>query len=206
MNLWNLLNKKVTGATHKKAINVPITPNKKIYIKYLKNDLLFKLYPAPKIINGRIYVKKILSENASEFVKSGAGYIVAAVGQESGEIPFTCFSANKDYIKNNPQVIIAFTKAIKRGMEYIKTANINDVVNSLKPSFVGTSDESIKVAVQHYASVDAWNDDLVMTNTNFDRLITMLKTAGELAQTATVNCAKVVNNNFGQFVLNEYFG
>ena len=73
MNLWNLLNKKVTGATHKKAINVPITPNKKIYIKYLKNDLLFKLYPAPKIINGRIYVKKILSENASEFVKSDEG-------------------------------------------------------------------------------------------------------------------------------------
>ena len=142
---------------------------------------------------------------ASEFVKSGAGYIVAAVGQESGEIPFTCFSANKDYIKNNPEVIIAFTKAIKRAMEYIKTANITDIVKALKPSFAGTSDESIKVAVEHYASVDAWNDDLVMTNTNFDRLVTMLKTAGELEMTATVDYSKVVNNNFGNFVANEYF-
>ena len=72
-------------------------------------------------------------------------------------------------------------------------------------SFAGTSDESIKVAVEQYASVDAWNEDLVMTDTSFNRLIDMLKTAGELETTATVNYSKIVNNNFGQFVLNEYF-
>ncbi|HBB44938.1 MAG TPA: nitrate ABC transporter substrate-binding protein, partial [Clostridiales bacterium] len=40
---------------------------------------------------------------ASQFVKTGNGYIVASVGKESGEIPFTCFSANKDYLNKNPQ-------------------------------------------------------------------------------------------------------
>ncbi|MBO7508053.1 MAG: ABC transporter substrate-binding protein, partial [Clostridia bacterium] len=71
---------------------------------------------------------------ASEFVKTGNGYIVASVGEESGEIPFTCFSANKDYIQKNPQVIIAFLKAIQRGLNYVQTANIDDVVSSLLPS------------------------------------------------------------------------
>ena len=142
---------------------------------------------------------------ASEFVKSGSGYVVAAVGQESGEIPFTCFSANKDYIKNNPEVIIAFTKAIKRAFVYIRNATITDVVKSLKPSFSGTTEESIKVAVEHYIAADAWNDDLTMTETNFNRLITMLKTAKELNNTATVDYSKLINNNFGTFVMNEYF-
>ena len=42
-------------------------------MKYLKNDLFFKLYPAPNIIKGNIYVKNILSENSKDFVKSDDG-------------------------------------------------------------------------------------------------------------------------------------
>ena len=142
---------------------------------------------------------------ASEFVKTGNGYIVASVGEESGEIPFTCFSANKDYIKNNPQVIIAFLKAIQRGLNYVKTANIDDVANSLLPSFAGSSFESIKVGMQNYILAGAWNATPVMSESSFDRLVLMLKNAGELAQTADPDYTKVINTNFATLVVNEYF-
>lgn len=142
---------------------------------------------------------------ASEFVKSGKGYIVASVGEESGEIPFTCFSANKDYIDKNPQVVIAFLKAIQKGLNYIKTAPIDDVVAALLPSFSGSSADSIKVGMQNYIAADAWNANPIMTQTNFDRLVDMLKRAGELPQTAAPDFEKVINNNFGTFVMNQYF-
>lgn len=142
---------------------------------------------------------------ASEFVKTGGGYIVAAVGEESGEIPFTCFSANKDYINNNPEVIIAFLKAIQRGLNYIYTADINDVVDSLAPSFSGSSKESIKVGMQNYIAADAWNANPMMTEDSFNRLLDMLTRAGELSQTAVAHYNKIINNNFGQFVMNQYF-
>ena len=142
---------------------------------------------------------------ASEFVKTGNGYIVASVGEESGEIPFTCFSANKDYIQKNPQVIIAFLKAIQRGLNYVQTANIDDVVSSLLPSFSGSSFESIKVGIQNYILADAWNPTPVMSETSFDRLIAMLKGAGELSQTAMPNYSKIINTNFATLVMNEYF-
>ena len=142
---------------------------------------------------------------ASEFVKTGSGYIVAAVGEESGEIPFTCFSANKDYIQKNPEVIIAFLKAIQKGLNYVKTANINDVVRALKPSFSASSDESLKVGMQNYILADAWNDTPIMSEENFNRLVLMLKNAGELAQTANPDYTKVVNTNFARLVMNEYF-
>lgn len=142
---------------------------------------------------------------ASEFVKTGKGYIVAAVGAESGEIPFTCFSANKSYIQQNPEVIIAFLKAIQRGLEFIKTANIDQVVESLAPSFSGSSKESLKVGMQNYILADAWNATPVMSEENFNRLVKMLKGAGELAQTASPDYKKVINTNFANLVYDEYF-
>lgn len=142
---------------------------------------------------------------ASEFVKTGAGYIVAAVGAESGEIPFTCFSANKSYIQKNPEVIIAFLKAIQRGLEFIKTSNIDDVVNSLAPSFSGSSKESLKVGMQNYILADAWNSTPIMSETNFNRLVSMLKGAGELRADANPSYSKIINNNFATLVMNEYF-
>ncbi|MGN1221863.1 MAG: ABC transporter substrate-binding protein [Christensenellales bacterium] len=142
---------------------------------------------------------------ASEFVKSGGGYIVASVGEESGEIPFTCFSANKDYIEKNPEVIIAFLKAIQRGLNYIKTATIDDVVDSLAPSFSGSNKESIKVGIQNYIKADAWNSSPVMTQASFNRLVDMLTHAGELSKTAVADYDKIINNNFGEFVMKQYF-
>lgn len=142
---------------------------------------------------------------ASEFVKSGEGYIVAAVGEESGEIPFTCFSANKSYIDKNPEVIIAFLKAIQKALNYIHTAPIDDVVDALAPSFSGSSKESIKVGIQNYIAADAWNANPVMTEESFNRLIDMLTRAGELKADAVVDYSKLINTNYGNFVMNEYF-
>ena len=142
---------------------------------------------------------------ASEFVKTKKGYIVASVGAESGEIPFTCFSANKSYIQKNPEVIIAFLKAIQRGLNFIKTAKIDDVVNSIAPSFSGSSKQSLKVGLQNYIDNDAWNSSPVMNKTSFDRLIAMLKGAGELKNDATPSYTKIINTNFANLVMNEYF-
>lgn len=142
---------------------------------------------------------------ASQFVKTGKGYIVASVGKESGEIPFTCFSANKDYLNKNPQVIIAFLKAIQRGLNYIKTASLDDVASSLLPSFSGSNKESIKEGIKNYIDIDSWNETPIMSKASFDRLINMLKTSGELKADANPDYAKIINTNYGNFVMNQYF-
>ena len=176
----------------------------------IENDLTFNTSIAFANIAGSFLsgvgdYMTLFEPAASEFVKTGNGYIVASVGEESGEIPFTCFSTNKDYIKNNPQVIIAFLKAIQRGLIYIQTASIDDVVDSLAPSFAGSSKESLKVGMQNYIANDAWNANPIMTETSFNRLISMLKGAGELANDAVADYTKIINTNFATLVMNEYF-
>jgi hypothetical protein len=59
----------VKGQTIEKVTIVPITPNKKMYKKYLKKERRRKLYPAAKIIGGSMKVKNISESNFKYFAK-----------------------------------------------------------------------------------------------------------------------------------------
>lgn len=138
----------------------------------------------------------VFEPTASELEREGKGYIVASVGSESGEIPFTCFSANKSYISSNPEKIENFLKAIKKAYNFIMTASIDEVVKSLKPSFATSSEESIKASIESYKRIDAWCSSPAMTEQSYNRLIEMLTNAGELS--TTVEFSKVVDNTIAQ--------
>jgi len=141
----------------------------------------------------------VFEPTASELVREGKGYIVASVGQESGEIPFTCFMANSSYINKNPEKIENFLKAIKKAYNFIMTSNINDVVDSLRPSFSTSSDESIKASILSYKSIDAWCSSPSMSEESYNRLLDMLENAGELTTRVPFN--KVVNNTIANTII-----
>ncbi|MDE7265592.1 MAG: ABC transporter substrate-binding protein, partial [Clostridia bacterium] len=56
---------------------------------------------------------------ASAYQAAGKGYIVASVGQDSGELPYTCFMAKDSYIKNNGDKIEGFLRAITKATKYL---------------------------------------------------------------------------------------
>lgn len=142
---------------------------------------------------------------ASEFVAAGKGYIVASVGEESGEVPFTCFSANKSYLKNNPEKVEKFLKCIIKAYNYIMTANVEDVIDSLMPSFNGSTRQSLKYAIESYKKIDAWMSTPVMKETSFERLQNVMISAGELNEQNKVNFVDAVDNSFATKVLEKYF-
>ena len=42
--------------------------------------------------------------HATSLEAKGDGYVVASLGEDSGYVPYTAFSAKKSYIENNPAV------------------------------------------------------------------------------------------------------
>ncbi len=138
---------------------------------------------------------------ASTLVENNQGYILASVGAETGEIPYTAFTANSSYIEKNEDTIKNFLRAIMKGYNYLMSAKIDDVVQSLKPSFEGTSDASIKKSIQSYIAIDSWNSTPVMTEVAYNNLIKIMQNAGKL--TETVPFASVVNNNYALEILND---
>ncbi len=138
---------------------------------------------------------------ASTIEKNGKGYVLASVGAESGEVPFTAFMANRSYINDNKDNVKNFLKAIRRAYNFLVSANIDDIVDSLRPSFDGTSDELIKQSIQSYISIDAWASSPIMTEVAYNNLIKVLKSSGTLTQ--DISYSNIVDNSIAVEVLKE---
>ncbi len=52
---------------------------------------------------------------ATTLEREGTGYVVASLGEESGYVPYTAYSAKKSYLEAHPEVIQKFTNAIQMG-------------------------------------------------------------------------------------------
>lgn len=133
---------------------------------------------------------------ATEFEEAGKGYIVGSVGEYSGEIPFTCFMAKPSYISKNTEKIEGFLRAIRKAYVYIMSNDNLVVANALLPSFSGSTAESLAKAIKSYKQIDAWCATPTMTESSYNRLIEVLKNAGELDKNKNVGFSKVVDNQY----------
>lgn len=126
---------------------------------------------------------------ASEFVAAGKGYIVASVGEASGEVPYTAFSANKSYLDKNAAVAEKFLAAVVKGYKYMCDNTPETVAKSLAPSFTGTPEASIAASVKSYLKIDAWAATPVMSEADFNRLQDIMENAGTLPTRADYSLA-----------------
>ncbi len=133
---------------------------------------------------------------ASMLQQEGKGYIVASVGEASGDIPYTAYFAKKSYIEENGDLIQRFTNAVYKGQQWVATHTDREVAQAVADQFPDTSLELLTKSVASYRAIDAWNTDPVMTEESFDRLQTVMTEAGELSQKADFH--KVVNNTFAE--------
>lgn len=133
---------------------------------------------------------------ASAVQAEGKGYIVAAVGDEAGEIPYTAYFAKKSYIEDNADLIQRFTNAVYKGQQWVMEHSAREVAEVVQDSFADTDLDLLESAVQSYQDIGAYSTDPVMTKESFDLLQTVMTEAGELTQTAPWE--DVVNNTFAE--------
>ncbi len=138
---------------------------------------------------------------ASEIQLQGKGYIVASVGEESGEVPYTAFSAKKSYLEKNKDTAKKFLRAIKKGYDYLKTATLEDAAKALESSFTSINLETIQNVVKNYRDIDAWADSLVMSESAYERLLDIMENAKSLSE--RVDFEKLVDNTLAEEVMKE---
>lgn len=140
----------------------------------------------------------LFEPTASEFEKAGKGYVVASVGKDSGEVPYTCFMALKKYIDQNKETVEKFTKAVYRAINFLQTASEEEIVSSLKNQFPGISDESIAVSIKRYVEIDAWVNHLTMKESALNNLCDIMINAGELE--ARVEYDKIIRTDISDMI------
>lgn len=142
----------------------------------------------------------LFEPTASLTEKEGKGYIVASVGEEAGEIPYTAYFAKKSYIENDESTIQGFTDAIYQGQKWVKEHSSKEIAEVIESFFPDTDIELLTAAIQSYKDIDAWNETPVLKEEAFDRLQEVMTMAGELEQKAPYD--KIVNNKYAENVKN----
>lgn len=144
----------------------------------------------------------LFEPTASMTEEAGKGYVVASVGEASGEIPYTAYFAKKSYIEENKDVIQGFTNAIYKGQQWIKQHSAKEIAEVIQDFFPDTDLDMLTKSIQSYMDIDAWNDTPVLKEEAFNRLQTVMKEAGELDKEAPYN--KVINNEFAENSIKNY--
>ncbi len=138
----------------------------------------------------------LFEPTASMTEMQGKGYVVASVGEASGEIPYTAYFAKKSYINKNEDIIQGFTDAIYEGQQWVKEHTAKEIAESVQEFFPGTDLETLEAAIQSYKDIDAWNDTPILTKESFERLEEVMIEAGELEK--QVPYEKLINNTYAE--------
>ncbi|MBR0508358.1 MAG: ABC transporter substrate-binding protein [Clostridia bacterium] len=140
----------------------------------------------------------LFEPTATEFQKAGKGYIVANIGLESGEVPYTCYFASQKMIEEHPERIEAFLRAIFRAQQWIETASDEDAAKAMQPYFPDASLDSLKAVVKSYRETDSWKKDPILQEADYERLLAIIDFNGELS--GRPDFSELVNNTFAKKV------
>ena len=138
----------------------------------------------------------LFEPTASMTEAQGKGYIVASVGEASGDIPYTAYFAKKSYIQNNQDIIQGFTNAVYKGQKWVKEHTAREIAEKIVSFFPDTDLDMLEKSIQSYKDINAWNETPVLEKEAFDRLQTVMQEAGELTEKAPYEV--IVNNSFAK--------
>lgn len=143
----------------------------------------------------------LFEPTATQFQNNGKGYIIANIGLESGEVPYTAFMTSKKTIKDDPDLVMKFIRAIEKAQKWVRTASDNEIAKAMQPYFPDTDIPTLEIVAKSYRETDSWMTDAVMTEDAFNRLLEIMDFNGVLKK--KVDFKELVDNSFSEKALKE---
>ncbi len=112
----------------------------------------------------------LFEPSATLLEKEGYGYVVASVGELSGEVPYTTFYAKESYIDNNEELLIKFNKAIQKGLDYTYKTDSNIIAEDIISQFPDSNINDLTIMIDRYKESDSWLKDTTVSEKFFDNL------------------------------------
>lgn len=134
----------------------------------------------------------LFEPSAFQIEKQGLGYVVASIGKNGGEVPYTVYNARKSYIDKNPEIIKSFEKAIQKGLDYVKNEKSEKIAEAITGYFPDLSMNELIEIVKRYKENDSWYTTTKITEDQFNKVQDIMSSAGYLNKRAPYK--KLVNN------------
>lgn len=139
----------------------------------LRTDVAFPMIGSEFITSGCEYCT-LFEPTATNLQKEGNGYVLDAVGEFSGYLPYTVFATKQSFLDEKSEQAEKFLRAVQKGYKYISTQSSLLVAQALAPSFAGMSVEDLQIAVEQYLAIDAWCSSPVMTEESFNKMMEII--------------------------------
>jgi NitT/TauT family transport system substrate-binding protein len=141
----------------------------------------------------------LFEPTASAFALAGKGYIVANVGEASGEVPYTTYMVSQKTLKDDPKLVESFLRAIYKAQQWVIKTTDEEVAKAMQPFFPDTSIEVLTSVAHNYRTTDSWKSDPVMQEQDFQRLLEVIDGSGELK--TKVAFTELVDNSIAEKVM-----
>lgn len=119
---------------------------------------------------------------ATALETEGSGYVVASLGEESGYVPYTAYSAKKSYLEEHPEIVQRFTNSIQKGLDYVNSHTPEEIAKTIQPQFKETDIQALTAIVKRYQEQNTWKADTVFEEDSFSLLQNILEEGGELPE------------------------
>ena len=136
----------------------------------------------------------LFEPNALSVEKNGYGYVVAYIGELGGNVPYTAYNARTSYIENNKDIIKKFTKAINKGLEFVKNNSEEKIAECIIDFFPDTSMNDLIKIVKRYKDGNAWKENITINEEEFKHIQYIMKASNELDN--YVEYDKLIFNEF----------
>lgn len=159
----------------------------------IRTDVQFSAM-AGAFVSGECDYTTLFEPTATQLVNEKKGYVLASVGEYAKDVPYTAFSALKDYMKENEDKIIAFTKAISKGLEYVNNASSEEIANVIKPHFTSSTINDLIQVTNRHKEIKAWPQTPKFLESSLNNLMDIMIEAGELKEYVDYN--KIVTTKY----------
>ncbi|MBR4113207.1 MAG: ABC transporter substrate-binding protein, partial [Anaerotignum sp.] len=132
---------------------------------------------------------------------SGTGHIVASLGEASGYVPYTVYMASDEILKESPEVVEAFTRAIYRGQQWVDSHSSAEIAEVVLPQFPESDAETLTTIIERYKAQDTWKTDPTIDPAGFELIQDIMEQGGELDQ--RVDYDDMVRIEFSEAVMQK---
>ena len=136
---------------------------------------------------------------ASKLEKESHGYVVASFGVAGGNVPYTVYMAQQEYIKDNPEIIQSFTNAIYKAQIWVAQHSTDEIADEIYSFFPDTERDILINVISRYKQQGTWDKEPFIEEDIFNHYQDIIILAGELEERVDYNI--LVNTEFAQNVI-----
>jgi NitT/TauT family transport system substrate-binding protein len=137
-----------------------------------------------------------IEPDASQLELDGKGHFLASIGETVGPADYTTFMATDKYIRENPDVIQAWTDAIYKGQTWTAAASTAEIGKVLEPYFPGINPQALVAAAERYRRLKIWKTSPVIDPRAIERFEDILVEGHVLEQSMRVKYQDLVLTEF----------